>query len=157
MSETQAGKEYVCGFMFDQASFPHVHCRVLLIEKQRPLWQRLLLNGIGGEIEPGETPAQAMMREFAEETGINFADWKYFCKLGDRRDWTIHFFYAVSDIDQAKQMTDEKLIAFNVGTAFCTRRIIPNLRWLVPMAFRMAEERCAAFEIVEVKPNDDHD
>jgi 8-oxo-dGTP pyrophosphatase MutT (NUDIX family) len=30
---------------------------VLLIEKQKPAWQRGKLNGVGGKIEPGENPS----------------------------------------------------------------------------------------------------
>lgn len=54
---------YVLGFMFD-----HEEKHVLLIWKNRPKWQAGKLNGIGGKIEAGETPLQAMEREFTEET-----------------------------------------------------------------------------------------
>ena len=33
-------------------------------------WQAGLLNGIGGKIEDGEAPIEALVREFAEETGV---------------------------------------------------------------------------------------
>lgn len=33
--------------------------------------------GVGGKIEPGETPEQAMLREVFEETGINLEKWKF--------------------------------------------------------------------------------
>lgn len=56
-------KEYVLGFMFD----PTLR-KVLLVWKDRPTWQKGRLNGIGGHIEAGETPHEAMVREFEEET-----------------------------------------------------------------------------------------
>lgn len=58
-------RRYVVGFIFslDRQS-------VLLIRKNRPQWQLGKLNGIGGEIEKGETPHAAMTRECAEECGI---------------------------------------------------------------------------------------
>lgn len=57
--------EYVLGFMFNLAE-----SKVLLVWKNRPAWQAGKLNGVGGKIEEGETPIQAMNREFAEETGF---------------------------------------------------------------------------------------
>lgn len=57
-------KRYVVGFMFDD----HLQ-NVCMIVKNRPDWQRGLLNGVGGSIEPNECPLHAMIREFREETG----------------------------------------------------------------------------------------
>lgn len=54
---------YVLGLLFSEDA-----SRVLLVWKNRPAWQNGKLNGIGGKIEPGETPLQAMDREFVEET-----------------------------------------------------------------------------------------
>jgi 8-oxo-dGTP pyrophosphatase MutT (NUDIX family) len=56
---------YVLGFVFNRNLG-----RVLLVLKNRPAWQANKLNGIGGKIEVGETPLQAMEREFREETGF---------------------------------------------------------------------------------------
>ncbi len=57
--------EYVLGFMFSPDEK-----KVLLIWKNRPSWQAGKLNGIGGKVNPGETPLEAMEREFIEETGF---------------------------------------------------------------------------------------
>lgn len=56
---------------------------VLLIEKQRPEWQKGRLNGVGGKIEPGEADSSAMIREFAEETGLMTYgfQWKHVCTM----------------------------------------------------------------------------
>lgn len=48
-------KSYVVGFMLDQARE-----HVVLIEKNRPAWQAGKLNGVGGKVEPGEFPVNAM-------------------------------------------------------------------------------------------------
>ena len=61
-------KEYVLGFLFS-ADLE----RVVLVEKSKPAWQRGLLNGVGGAIEPGESPAGSMDREFHEETACPFS------------------------------------------------------------------------------------
>lgn len=76
-------QRYVLGIATDPA-----HAGVLLVLKNRPDWQAGLLNGIGGKIESGETPDQAIVREFYEETGIrtDFTDeedaptWKFIGK-----------------------------------------------------------------------------
>lgn len=84
---------YVCGFMmsYDLMQF-------LLIRKTHPEWQKGKLNGIGGKIEKKhhvisnpdnpdpdagywlmETPFEAMVREFHEETGITIARERWHC------------------------------------------------------------------------------
>ena len=77
---------YVCGFFFSPD-----RGRVLLIRKRRPAWQVGRLNGVGGKIEPGESPAQAMCREFREEAGLDVGDWQPGVELTGP-DWRGHFF-----------------------------------------------------------------
>lgn len=60
-------QNYVVGYAF-RADYG----AVALIEKRKPAWQAGKLNGIGGKIEPDESPAGAMSREFAEEAGVHF-------------------------------------------------------------------------------------
>jgi 8-oxo-dGTP diphosphatase len=57
---------YVVGFAFNPSK-----THVLLIEKTHPEWQRGKWNGIGGHIEEGELPLEAMIREAREETAID--------------------------------------------------------------------------------------
>jgi 8-oxo-dGTP diphosphatase len=142
MSETVAGARYVVGFMFDETE-----TRVLLIRKKRPAWQAGKLNGVGGRIEDGETPAEAMRREFVEEVGIDCESWKYFCTLSDEREWQIDFFFAVGNVWDAQVLTDERPEVAIIGALPST--VIPNLRWLIPMALTMKHERVASFEIKE--------
>lgn len=52
--------------------------QAVLIQKQKPLWQKGLFNGIGGKIETYDpNPESAMVRECFEETDviIPFEDW----------------------------------------------------------------------------------
>lgn len=146
MSETTAGDTYVVGFMFNPTEDA-----VLLIRKTHPDWQKGKLNGVGGRIEESESAAEAMRREFLEETGIDHADWRKFCVLGDARNWQIHFFFAVGPIGKAEELTDERPEIHCVSAL--PTNTIPNLKWLIPMALSMKFERIAEFDIREVAPS----
>ena len=94
--------EWVVGFLFstDQR-------RVVLIEKQRPEWQRGKLNGVGGKIEANETPTDAVRREFSEETGADIDGWRQFCELRFQAG-TVYFFVATHNAE-VTSTTDEKV------------------------------------------------
>lgn len=142
MSETVAGASYVVGFMFNPAENA-----VLLLRKNRPSWQVGKLNGIGGRIETDETPEQAMRRECIEEVGLDVDSWKHYCTLRDERGWEIHFLSAVGPIMNASVMTDElPEVASVLALPF---DVIPNLKWLIPMALSMRFERVAYFDVKE--------
>jgi 8-oxo-dGTP diphosphatase len=58
-------KKYVVSFILTP-DFKYVW----LIKKKTPEWQKDCLNGIGGKIELGETPKEAIIRELQEESGL---------------------------------------------------------------------------------------
>lgn len=146
MSEhCEPDREYVVGFMFNESERG-----VLLIRKKRPTWQAGKMNGIGGRIEDGEPPLDAMRREFAEETGIDHQDWRRFCTLRDGRGWLVHFFFAKGDIRKARPATDEQPVGCDVAYLLLqSDELIPNLRWLIPMALTMRHETIDYFDIQE--------
>lgn len=121
---------YVCGFLFDV----NIN-RVILIWKEKPAWQKGKLNGVGGKIENGETPIQAMRREFKEETGIAKKNWMSLISLsGD--DWVCHFFYAIDSDDEfeyAETMEREEIAKIEIEELYQYDHIL-NLSWLIPMA-----------------------
>jgi 8-oxo-dGTP diphosphatase len=137
--------KYVCGFLFDRSL-----SLVVLIEKLRPAWQNGHWNGVGGHIEPGETPLQAMVREFNEEAGLVINDWTQFCIMSGQ-DFEVTFYYSVIDEDKImniKTMTDEKLGIWPVDRAGMLEfPVLPNLRWLLPMALISANGRKEIFNI----------
>ena len=123
-------KNYVCGFYFD-----HRLNRVVLIWKNKPAWQAGKLNGVGGKIEQGETPYEAMIREFKEETGIHHTDWKSLIRLSGY-DWVVFFFCAIGEakeFEYAETKEDEEVAKMDVDRMDDYDHI-PNLRWLIPMA-----------------------
>jgi 8-oxo-dGTP diphosphatase len=132
-----AAKEtaYVVGFLFSRFEDVDVR-RVVLVLKARPSWQAGRFNGVGGKIEPGETPLDAMRREFCEETGRFIEEWEPFVMLGGD-GWRVHFFRAFTDIpldsDFATVKTDEPIVSVKVSDIPSTPTLY-NLRWLIPMA-----------------------
>lgn len=141
MTETIV-REFVLGFCFDKSR----QC-VVLIRKARPQWMAGLLNGIGGKLEPGEDPVQAMAREFEEETGVATypALWDQFLVMTEHpARGVLHEIYVFrywSDLT-AVQMpvffdcspTDEPIEVHALKYLREARGCLPNLSWLLPMA-----------------------
>ncbi len=116
--------EYVVGFLFNGNN-------VALITKNRPEWQVGKLNGIGGHIEPDETPHRAIVREFKEETGCLIASWNHFATIED--NWCkIYFFVTYGDY-LINTITDEK-VEWVSSLDLWKYNCVHNLYWLVPMA-----------------------
>lgn len=120
------------GFMF---SIDRQH--VALIEKLRPASQAGFLNGIGGKCEEGEHSQATMVREFEEETGVqtSTSDWSPFAYVQDFAGWQFVCFRAFSGkIWSIKKTEEEAPIILTVKDAQVDHRLMPNLRWMIPMA-----------------------
>lgn len=131
---------YVVGFAFSTDEKV-----VLLIEKQKPEWQRGLLNGIGGKIEaidalqePGKSlnsSVNAMVREFEEEAGLRTVpdDWTFFCTL-EGEDFQVFCFHShLEQLHEADTQTEEKVIFIFLGEK-TDREMVQNASWLIAMA-----------------------
>lgn len=122
-------REYVLGFCF-----MHYMSEVVLIKKNKPEWQRGLLNGVGGKIEPGETPLQAMNREWREETGGRELAWNHFLTM-EFKGASVHVFKRqLTGGIEVSSTTDEQVGIYNVQEVLRCPIVIPNLRWIIPMA-----------------------
>lgn len=119
---------YVGGFLFSPTGQ-----YVALIQKNKPAWQNGKLNAIGGKIELGETAEAAMRREFLEEAGLDIPDWRQFCVLTGK-DYMVHFFETAHPRwAELESLTDEIVNIYDTKD-IRTLNIIPNLKWLVPLA-----------------------
>lgn len=135
MTENVVGKKMVAGFLF-AGNF------VLLVEKQKPIWQKGLLNGVGGVIEQHETPLDAMRREFHEETKCSWPlEWRHFATEIEPFGAYVYFFTASmgegnidghdwpENNDVGEPLQWKHVPKLNAGAA-----TIGNLRWLIPLA-----------------------
>ncbi len=120
-------KAYVAGFYFSHILSEHL---VALVQKTKPEWQRGKLNAIGGKIEEGETPAEAMRREFKEETGVDVPEWEPTVTLKGE-GWVVYFFRSFGDPTKCMTMEEEPIGVFNYLEL--PTNVIPNLKWLVPL------------------------
>ena len=111
--------EYVAGFLFD----PDMS-RVALIRKARgPAGMTGCLNAIGGKVEAGESPHDAMVREFWEETGLHHPDWQAVC-LNVTPTYAVYFFASTDPrVDFVLSRTDEAVAVYRIEAIAAERRI----------------------------------
>jgi 8-oxo-dGTP diphosphatase len=106
-----------------------------------------LLNGVGGHVDPGETPHKAIAREFEEEAGVSIGRvefYKYATFLNDM--WMVHFFRGtLSDLSLAKTVTDERIVKVDANDL--PDNVVDNLRWLIPLAKDKTLESPVLFNI----------
>ncbi len=130
-----AATNYVAGLVF---SMP----QIMLIRKDRPNWMKGKLNGIGGHVEPNESPLDAMCREFGEETKLIPPCWKHFATLTDtftnkpQQPWLVHWFTATvpNVIHYIPEGTiDEPVGWFHIQDLHYYP-LMPSLLWLIHMA-----------------------
>ena len=145
-------QQYVVGFAFTKGLKD-----VALILKNKPANLEGKLNGIGGKIEAGEKPLEAMIREFNEEAGVltKPSDWNYIA-LWESDNHIIHVFTSNTiTLSHLRTMTSEEIVIANTKTAlyrtipvYCT--IIPkyiraevtgNAKWIIPFAVSWYSEK----------------
>lgn len=139
-------KKYVTGFMFSANAE-----KVVLIRKLNPEWQKGLFNGVGGKVEVGETSLAAMVREFTEETGVNTKanDWTLFSNVYRKDYYDVDMFFARSDLAfTAKTVEAEPISLLPVNPL--PENLIPNLRWLIPLALDQQADFSVPIQIKEI-------
>ena len=139
-------KQYVVGFLFTPDNQ-----RVVLIEKHNPAWQRGLYNGVGGKIEAGETPLEAMIREFEEEAGVKTQanDWRHIARILRPGDYDLSVFAGHSALALEAKTVERELIALLPVDAL-PAKLMPNLKWLIPMALDEQLDISAPIQFQEV-------
>lgn len=140
-----------------------------MVKKARPAWQAGKLNGLGGRVEEGETPVDAMVREFREESGIHTKpkDWKLFAIMqqlgGDshshrpgEKGWQVHVFAAEGIIPGGRENPDPTEMLWDVkldtiGLLPCENgdaELVDSCEWLIPMALQFLRNGRPGFSII---------
>jgi 8-oxo-dGTP diphosphatase len=113
----------------------HLDGQLLLVLKDRPLWQKGRLNLVGGKVEKGETPVQTAIRELHEETGM----------IGDRiipdlcgaikgDDFVVWCFVVdVSDKTIKPRKEETEKVDWYCLDVFDDPRLMPNLKIIIPL------------------------
>jgi 8-oxo-dGTP pyrophosphatase MutT (NUDIX family) len=99
----------VVGFLFSPD-----YKKVVLIRKNRPAFCAGKLNGPGGHVEPGESPQDAMPREFHEETEKWVRNWRPVVSM-EFPHLIVHFFATVGSGDVGSP-TEEPVAWYDVAT-----------------------------------------
>jgi 8-oxo-dGTP diphosphatase len=132
MTNDVRNKRMVVGFLFDEDG------KVALVEKTHPDWQRGLLNGIGGVMELGETPPDAMRREFVEETGVTGISWKHFATEIEPFGAYVYFYTAHGSANLPEKNDAGELLRWvdpvDIYSHMREERALGNLHWLLPLA-----------------------
>lgn len=153
----EATKEYVLGYIFSEDMED-----VLLIRKERPYWQKGMLNGIGGKIEKEEMPREAIKREMLEEAGIETTDdiWTK-CgkikvvemKIPHRLVAEVHVYFSVNEdlYERACSMTDEQLTRCKTKDVITggNKAYLPNVKTMVAYIVNGAAYHFGRLEIWE--------
>jgi len=121
--------KYALGFLFRNITG---EIEVALIRKTHPDWQSGKLNGIGGHVEKDEEPVETMIREFKEETEATTRNWDFFCTM-IFEEAIIYCFKSMERVE-VKTITDEEVNWY--PAKWLPDTVIPNLRWLIPMALQ---------------------
>jgi 8-oxo-dGTP pyrophosphatase MutT (NUDIX family) len=97
---------------------------------------------------PDESSAAAMWREFQEETGVDIQNWEPFLILRDKAAWQVDFFHAFDTEKLSKVRTMEREIV-TVWNLEQLPDILPNLRWIIPMALGHQDDHVWIYEVIE--------
>jgi 8-oxo-dGTP diphosphatase len=144
-------QDYCLGFVFSPE-----YSEVLLIKKNRPKWQLGKMNGVGGHIEPKESPQAAMIREFKEETNLKVDDKWYSVGEVHGDDFVLYVYSGVcSSWKDLKQKTDERPFVVpveSIPTLVAQQRCLANLHWMIPMCINREGnlDKASYFKISEV-------
>lgn len=117
---------------------------LLLCKTHGPEFLLGLWNGVGGKVEPGESPTAAAVREFKEETGKDLNEFALhkLVTLRCPNDITVYVSYIhTDDILEVRSCNDvgETFGVFDIKTCMVfieSGRVVPNLLWMVPLALQ---------------------
>lgn len=123
MSES-LGNHYVLGFIFDK-NYEHV----VIQTKNHPHFLAGMKNGLGGKIDPEETPVEAISREVMEEGGVMIptTEWQDVGRIADSHFDILVFSVVLDDLDSVVAQEDEPLEVMPVSEALVHHDMAPHV------------------------------
>lgn len=125
-------QEYVLVFPRTYAS----HEKILLVQKDRPMWQRGRLNLVGGHVEQGETAVDAAVRELSEESGLGILGHPSHIGTIEASHCVIFVVQVLVGIDQKiapRPEETEKVSWYYWDQVRNDPRLITNLKTIIPL------------------------
>lgn len=109
----------------------------LLVEKDKPEWQKGKFNLPGGKIETGETIIECAKRELTEESGLFVDNMKEFGQILDG-DSIVHCMFCTTDrlsnFELFPDKNETQSIAWHSWNSIRNdRRLIANLNIIIPL------------------------
>jgi 8-oxo-dGTP diphosphatase len=115
--------------------------QVLLLQRAHPPNQGLW-NGVGGHIEPGETPLAACLREVYEETGFCLESARYAGRLTwegfETSDGGLYLFLAEAPPGEPLLCSEGSLAWKTLEFLFTAPEVVSNLHIVAPAIFNGA-------------------
>jgi 8-oxo-dGTP pyrophosphatase MutT (NUDIX family) len=109
-------------------------------------------NAIGGKIltEQDEKACVTMRREFLEETGTEIFAWNLFLVLNGV-DWQVSFYHTFNSefLSTVRTVEREIVDVFPVREVLSEVDVVPNLRWIIPMALGHEKDHVRVYEVTE--------
>jgi 8-oxo-dGTP diphosphatase len=111
--------------------------KILVVEKNKPEWQKGKYNLLGGKVEEGETPLQAAVRELKEESGLDPGefDMPFFAGKLEGDDYDIFCYkIGVEDDELKPQAGETEKVSWQYWDSLATDpKLIPNLKIVIPL------------------------
>jgi len=107
-----------------------------------------------------ETPLQAQIREFKEETSVEFVNWQHYCTVYGKqvrtgnpdRSYECHFLRGFAQTMQPfmalRSLEHEQITTENINH-ITTQNSIPNLPWLLRMALDIDQDVVLNYQMME--------
>ena len=136
-------KDYVLGFCM--SGIEDNHNFVVLVDKQKPSWQKDRWNGPGGHMKEGEFIDEAMAREFREETGVDTDpnQWTCFGQMTFPDGSIVHCFIMTDSLALAKAQTQpggETVHRLHRDFIRNHAKPLSNITWLIEMGMAKLRE-----------------
>jgi len=158
----RANTSYVVGLLFHG---PDDDRSLIMVHKMRgPSFNIDRLNGVGGKVENGEFPMDAMVREFHEETGVLVpaASWSWFLTLnvsGATPESTVVFYRSFIHAEPSwRTAEDERIYSVPLRTISTSPEtwlwhdmaFSQGLAWQIPMALNSKAKEARVTEYHDV-------